>query len=94
VSARRFCRRGHELIVGETASIVERWTWCRIRYCRRLNGEAAHAADTTGNVRWNPAVGSETWPKPGAWEHRTFEIRCRVCNCERLSSRAQSRPGG
>jgi hypothetical protein len=86
VVADRYCRRGHELIPGETAYVVEVWTWCRIG-CRRLKGEAAHAADTTGNVRWNPTVGILMHPdRAGGWEHRTFELRCRECNRQRVAA--------
>jgi hypothetical protein len=82
----RHCRRGHPLILGETAYEASVWVWCRVG-CRRLKGDAAHAADTTGNVRWNPHVGRDArWAKgPGAWEHRRAELRCRVCNRDRVA---------
>lgn len=83
----RFCQRGHELIAGETAYVVSVWTWCSPTRCRRLANEAAHASDTSGNVRWNPDVGkSARWAKgAGAWEHRKAELRCRICNRDRVA---------
>lgn len=74
----RSCRRGHELIPGVSAYAVTVWTWCKMTYCRRPHGEDA-------NTRWNPDIGRLSRPeRPGAWEHRRIEWRCKVCNRDRV----------
>lgn len=84
------CRRGHELILGETAYSAAVWTPCTFTGCRHPYAnplyEDAHREDTSGDTRWNPEVGRLTWAKPGAWEHRRIELRCRECNRQRVAA--------
>ena len=70
------CMRGHDLIPGVTAYPVAVWTWCKTTYCTRTHGK-------NGDTRWNPVIGRAAG-RPGAWEHKRIEWRCKLCNRDRV----------
>jgi hypothetical protein len=104
----RFCRRGHQLILGETAYAAVAWRapflygsgdrfWffaCDASGCRYGGPEEHARLENEAGNRGTRRVGTMKGSGAPLWQHRVMELRCRACNRERVArSRANRKQG-